>query len=249
MQVYNWLHVTDPSDVHEKSCDAYEPGTGEWLFRSPSWDTWLKEKTRCLWVHGIPGAGKTIFLSHLIETVRDHCADQGFGHACVYYYCYFGHVQDETTPFLRWILLELCRQLGRIPLAVYNLYRHGGIPTARNLLHALEKVLRGFNRVFVLVDAVDESLQRENILRVLRDLATDPRFENLRLLATSREYIDIEDVMLEISTPISMRNHLLDHDIALYVRSKLATHRKLRRWPDQIREEVFEVLSTKANGM
>ena len=187
LQVYNWLHATDPSDLHERSCDTYEPGTGEWLFRSPSWDSWLKEKTRCLWVHGIPGAGKTIFASHLIETARDYCMDRGPGYACVYYYCYFGHAQDETAPLLKWTLLELCRQVGRVPLAVYNLYRHGGTPSPRALMTALGQVVQAFHRVFIFIEAVDESLHRENLLRVIQDLATDQRFKNLRVLATSRE--------------------------------------------------------------
>jgi hypothetical protein len=247
--VYNWLHATDPSDLHERACDTYEPGTGEWLFRSPEWVSWLEEKTRCLWVHGIPGAGKTIFASHLIETVKWHCELRGPNYACVYYYCYFGHGQDETVPFLRWILLELCRRLGRVPAAVYELYRHGGNPTARSLLLALEKVVQAFDRVFIFVDALDESLHRENLLRLLQNLAADARFENLRVLATSREYIDIEEVMLDISTPVSMRDPLLDEDIALYIRSKLESHPKLKRWPKEFREQVSETLSTKANGM
>ncbi|KAK4156157.1 hypothetical protein C8A00DRAFT_41316 [Chaetomidium leptoderma] len=247
--VYNWLYVTDPSDLHEKSCDTYEPGTGEWLFRSPAWGSWLEEKTRCLWVHGIPGAGKTIFASHLIETVREHCEDRGSKYACVYYYCYFGHSQDETAPFLRWILLELCRRLGRVPLAVHELYRRGGKPTSRTLLAALENLVQAFDRVFIFVDAVDESLDRENLLRVLEDLAGHARFNNVRLLATSREYIDIEDTMKGVSTPISMRNPLLDEDIALYIRSKLDTHPRLKRWPRPVREEVLKALSTEANGM
>lgn len=249
LHVYNWLHATDPSVLHDKFCDTYEPGTGEWLFRSPEWSSWLEEKSRCLWVHGIPGAGKTIFASHLIETVRDYCADRGSRYACVYYYCYYGHAQDETTPFLRWILLELCRQLGRVPLAVYELYRHGGPPSSRSLLRAIQVTVQLFDRVYVFVDALDESLHRHNLLRILRDLATDPRFENLRVLATSREYIDIEEAMRDISIPISMRNYLLDQDIALYVRSRLSSHRRLKRWPPQLREDVAEALSTKANGM
>jgi thermostable 8-oxoguanine DNA glycosylase len=113
----------------------------------------------------------------------------------------------------------------------------------------LEKVVQAFDKVFIVVDALDESKPRENLLRVLQTLATDARFENLRLLVTSREYIEIEDVMRDIATPISMRNYLLDQDIALYVRSKLDGHTKLRRWPPHFRDQVFEALTTKANGM
>ncbi|KAK3300595.1 uncharacterized protein B0H64DRAFT_414465 [Chaetomium fimeti] len=247
--VFNWLIATDPTEIHERSRDTYEPGTGEWLFRSPEWQSWLGEKTRCLWIHGIPGAGKTIFASHLIESVGMHCGRQGSGYACVYYYCYFGHSQDETTPVLRWILLELCRQLGRVPLAVHELYRRGGNPSPRNLLATLEQVIQAFDRVHVIIDAVDESLQRENLLRVLRDLAVDGRFEKLRLLATSREYLDIEEVMVDIATPVSMRNPFVHDDIVLYIKSRLDTHPRLKRWPEMLRKEVLRALCRGANGM
>lgn len=248
-EVYAWLHATDPSELHEKWCETYEPGTGEWLFRSPEWTSWLEERTRCLWVHGIPGAGKTIFASHLIETVSLRCKHHGPRFACVYYYCYFGHSQDETIPFLRWLLLELCRQLDCIPPVVLDLHRYGGVPTARKLLAAIEQVVQVFDKVFVFLDAVDESQERENLLRVLKSLATEARFENVRLLATSREYMDIEEVMINISIPVSMRNGLLDQDIALYIRSKLDSHPKLRRWSVDFREQVFQALTAKANGM
>jgi hypothetical protein len=247
--VYNWLYATDPSDLHDKACDAYESGTGEWLFRSPEWLSWIEEKTRCLWIHGIPGAGKTILASHLIEAVKEHCRYRGPRYACIYYYCYFGHAQDETTPFLRWFLLELCRQLGRVPLVVHELYRRGGKPNSRSLLAALGTVAQEFERIFVFVDAVDESLHRENLLQVLRNLAKDDRFINVRLLATSREYVDIEGVMTEIAKSISMRNILVSEDIILYIQSKLNSHPRLKRWPEQLREEVHLALSSQANGM
>ncbi|KAK4098602.1 hypothetical protein N658DRAFT_517913 [Parathielavia hyrcaniae] len=247
--VYNWLHATDPTDLHEKACDAYEPDTSEWLFRFPEWASWFDGKTRCLWVHGIPGAGKTIFASHLIETVRTHCLLRGPACACVYYYCYFGHAQDEAAPFVRWILLELCRRLGRIPLSVHELYRQGGKPSLQSLLIVLEQVVQCLDKVFIFVDAVDESLDRGNLLRVLRELAVSSGFENVRVLATSREYMDIEEVLLEVATPISMRNPALDEDIGRYIKSKLGSKQRLRRWPKHIQEQVFKSLFAKANGM
>ncbi|SPQ18400.1 6876165c-5d0b-49cc-8881-80a601c66a56 [Thermothielavioides terrestris] len=248
-QLNNWLQVTDTTRLHEKACAEYEPGTGEWLFRSPEWFSWLEEETRCLWVHGIPGAGKTVLASHLIETVKDHCLYRGPSYACAYYYCYFGHAQDEARPMLRSVIAQLCRQLRGIPVAVYDLYLHGGEPSLTSLLLALEEVVSAFDRVFVFIDAVDESSPRQDLLRVLRDLAAGSRFDKLRVLATSREYIDIEDSMSDISAQISMRNSLLDQDIARYVRAKLDQHSRMKRWPEDLRDMVLDALSTKANGM
>ncbi|GAB1310617.1 NACHT domain-containing protein [Madurella fahalii] len=252
--VYDWLHSTDPSTLHHKSCKLYEPGTGEWLFRSPVWTSWLEEKTRCIWIHGIPGAGKTIFASHLIETVKMYCAAAQKDCAwpritCVYYYCYFGHGQDEAIPFLKWVLSQLCRQLDRVPESLHQLYRLGGEPSLSSLLDVLEELMEDFDKVYIFLDAVDESMPREDLLRVLRDFATDSRFDKLRILATSREYIDIETVMMDISAPISMRNPLLDQDIAIFVQSQLAKHPKLSRWPVETRTQAMEALAAKAKGM
>lgn len=252
-EVYGWLRSTDPSPLHHRSCKLYEPGTGEWLFRSPVWTSWLEGETRCIWIHGIPGAGKTIFASHLIETVKKSCEKQSSAsskYACVYYYCYFGHGQDEAIPFLKWILNKLCRQAGDVPDSLYQLYRGGGEPSVSDLLHALEDVVEDyFTKTYIFVDAVDESIPREDLLDILRDLATDPRFEKLRVLATSREYGDIENVLAEISVPISMRNPLLDEDIAVYVQSQLTRHPKLRRWPAEVQGQVLRALAMKAQGM
>src|SRR5207245_11314835 len=67
------------------------------------------------------------------------------------------------------------------------------------------------------LDAIDESMPRMDILKILRDLITDPRFPKIRVLATSREYPDIEESMKGISASISMMNPLLDEDIRLFV--------------------------------
>jgi hypothetical protein len=132
---------------------------------------------------------------------------------------------------------------------VHELYRRGRNPSPRNLLATLEQVVQAFDRVLVFVDALDESEKRENLLRVLRDLAVDRRFEKLRVLATSREYLDIENVMMDIATPISMRNSFVDDDIALYLTSTLKSHPKLKRWPAELQREVINAVCAEANGM
>jgi hypothetical protein len=77
----------------------------------------------------------------------------------------------------------------------------------------------------------------------------DARFHKVQLLATSRRYIDIENNMQEISIPVSMSNPLVDEDIRLYVRAKVDTNPKLKRWPLHLKDEVVEALSNGAKGM
>jgi hypothetical protein len=220
------------------------------MIRSPEWTNWLEGRTGCIWIYGIPGAGKTVLTSHLIEKVKEHC-ERSTEKKCayVYYYCYFGHSQDEATHFLRWTINRLCRQADLIPTYLYLLYKHGGEPSLEELLCALEATLESFDNIYIVTDAIDESMLRDDLLRVLRDLATDSRFQKVQLLSTSRQYIDIGKVMQQISVSVSMCNPLLDEDIKLYVRSQLHSNSKFRHWPLRLREEVVEALSPGAKGM
>jgi hypothetical protein len=247
---YKWLQTTNPSPIHHQACTQYEPKTGDWMLRSPEWNDWIEGKQRCIWIHGIPGAGKTVLASHLIEHIREHCktmTTKKCGN--VYYYCYFGHNQDEAVPLLRWTLHQLCGQAKIIPPCLYQSFQEGEEPRLVDLLRALEAVLDAFDHVYIVIDAVDESMPRENLLRVLRDLGTDSRFQKIQLLATSRRYLDIENEMQEISSNVSMSNPLVDEDIRLYVRAKVDSNTKLKHWPSNLRDEVVEALSSGAKGM
>lgn len=81
----------------------------------------------------------------------------------------------------------------------------------------------------MLLDAVDESMPRGNRLKVVRDLSTDQRLDNIQLLVTSREYIDIETVMSSFSASLYMSTGLVDEGVQIYVQSQLAQRPKLQQ--------------------
>lgn len=187
-----------------------------------------------------------------METVKAHLdceTDTTRESAYIYYYCYFGHNTDEASPFLSWVICQLGRRADAVPAKLHQLFKDGEAPSLVDLLYLLEELVKSFDRVYIILDAIDESMPRTDLLKVLRDLITDQRFSKTRVLATSREYLDIEESMSGISTPISMSNPLLDEDIRLFVQAQLRTHPKLRLWPASAQDEALEALSTKAKGM
>ena len=189
-------------------------------------------------------------MSYLIEQVKQRCEQSQSGRtAYVYYYCYFGHNQDEAVPFLRWLLNQLCRQADVVPNNVYKMYKYGGEPSLADLLMALENVVDRFEVTYLIVDAIDESNPREDLLKIFRDIITDPRFKKLQLLASSREYIDIEEVMEELSVSVSMANPFVEEDIRLCVRSTMQSDPKFEHWPQTLLDEAENAVSTGARGM
>jgi hypothetical protein len=253
-EIYRWLRSTDPSPLHRQACEKYEPHTCDWIRRSDEWNAWFNGQERSIWVKGIPGSGKTVLASHLVSYLMEHVKSEqdklaARKIACVYYYCYFGHNQNEAIPFLKWAIGRLSLDAKSVPPLLHELWKDGSEPSLADLLRVLREVIQGYDRIYIVVDALDESMPRHELLRVLRDLATDSRFQNISILATSREYIDIEDVIQKFSALVSMRNRLVDEDIKHYVNSRLRAHPKMSRWPASIQQEVLEALSTKAKGM
>ncbi|KAK4141538.1 uncharacterized protein C8A04DRAFT_14034 [Dichotomopilus funicola] len=248
--VCTWLEHTNPSNIHNKAVADYEQGTGDWITRTPEWSNWMKSTDRCLWVHGIPGAGKTVLASFAIrQVIRDLKESGDANSTCAYYYCHHAHNQDEAVPALRWIVSQLCRVARRVPQPLYEAYHLRRLPNIEELLQHLESILGHFARVSIVIDALDESQSRETLLRLIRDILGDPRFVKIRLLATSRQYSDIEREMLSIATPLSMSNSFVEEDIRRVIAAGLKSNPIFQQWPAAFRTEVEAALSSGAKGM
>jgi Cdc6-like AAA superfamily ATPase len=242
--------ATDPSPNHNRACDLHEPQTGTWLISSPEYEDWANGSTRFLWLHGIPGSGKTVLASFVVENVKQFCKTSALHDtALAYYYFYFRRERDEASHLLRWVIAQLCRQSKCIPNQVRELYDAGVEPTTASLVTALSIVVRCFNRVYLVLDALDESSNRPNLLHVLLQVAGDADFEKIRLLALSRKETDIERVLERISMNISLQNPRVDEDIRLYIQNQLCEDRKFSHWPKSLRAEIETALVKGAKGM
>lgn len=75
------------------------------------------------------------------------------------------------------------------------MYKYGGEPSLVDLVKAFACLLERFETVYIFIDAIDESSPREDLLKALRDFVRDSRFKSLQIIASSREYLDIERMM------------------------------------------------------
>jgi len=201
-----------------------------------------------LWIHGIPGAGKTVLASFAVEQLKLLCEGLTNQKMYAYYYCHYSNNQDESLPLLSWVVSQVCRQLRWAPSQLKQLYDRGCELTLSELERVLELALGRLESLFIIIDAVDESTPRDQLVRLLATITLDSRFEKVRILATSRKYWDIERFFSGISTSISMKNQYVDADIERHIRTRLSSSFRLQRSRNSS-QEIKDALVGKANGM
>jgi hypothetical protein len=88
MKVLDWLTLVDYGPQQTDYIRRRQPGTGQWLLDSPEFQTWLNTENQTLFCPGIPGAGKTILTSIVVEELTTRFSnDPTIGIA--YIYCNF----------------------------------------------------------------------------------------------------------------------------------------------------------------
>jgi hypothetical protein len=209
----------------------------------------MSGSNRALWLHGIPGAGKTVLFSFIVESVKQHLKSTATpSTGLAYYYCSFDRAQDETQHLLRWVMSQLCHQLKYIPDEIRELYDAGSEPTTKSLVLALSATLHSFRRVYLFIDALDESLDRQRLLDMIVQLAGSD-FEAISLLVMSRKELDIIETLESVFSSLSLSNPRVDEDIRVYIQSELRSHRKFSRWPTILKEDIEAALVKGAQGM
>ncbi|KAI1631083.1 hypothetical protein F4809DRAFT_633900 [Biscogniauxia mediterranea] len=241
-------------NMHAGMRELQEPNTCAWMTREDAWKQWLNKQrvpgqSRFIWIHGIPGAGKTVLASYLIERAANACHTQG----CAYYYCLHSRRQDETLPMLKCVVGQLSQQAGRlIPTKLQEAYKADRVLSIQDLLDCLGEISRQFERVYIIVDAVDESQPRDVLLKTLSEIGTSERFCQVSLLFTSREEHDIIDTIADVAdccSKISMSNKNVRDDIKAFIHGELERGRPWKIWDTAFLNEIEDRLVQEARGM
>jgi NACHT domain len=187
----DWLSATTYAIQQSDFIARRQPGTGEWLVESGLFRTWIERPQETLFCPGIPGAGKTILASVVIDELKARFGnDRDVGVA--YLFCSFEHFNDQVQKpesLLASILRQLVQDLVPMPDSVVALYnRHktkGTRPSFIETSNALRSVIAHLSRVFIVIDGLDECdpLTTSPILDEFFDIQTTSK---LNLLATSR---------------------------------------------------------------
>jgi hypothetical protein len=256
-KICSWLSAPDPSTNYHKAHKQRQAKTGLWLLESAKFAEWKESATSRLWLYGIPGCGKTILSSTIIEHLLQHC-DEDTSMVTAYFYFDFNDTQKQDPELmLRSLLCQLLQRSFTIPKGVDALFSSCENGRRQPSLHALlevtQQVMQQFAHVYAVLDALDECTQRLELMDMVETVA-GWQLDNLHLLMTSRKERDIERSLegyVEEDDTVCLQRDVVDQDIQRYVQHRLRVDKGLSKWNKDVavRQEIEVALMRGARGM
>lgn len=258
-QVLQWLSRLDFRSKQLDILSRRTPSTGEWLLVEDNFKSWVDGSgSSLLFCSGIPGAGKTVLTSLVIDHLESRIAAIKPMVAYVFF-DYKDQMRQTATAILRSLLKQVIEFIGEIPQSVQNSYDAKNSAEEEStmdegqcislLKHLIGNVPCG---TFLIFDALDECPEIDDNSQEVRSKMTCAmkRLATVgKVLITARPHVH--------PTTISPECHRLEiratnPDMCCYIDARVKEHKRLLqlvRSHPQLADRVKETLCGKANGM
>ncbi|KAI5777195.1 hypothetical protein EDC01DRAFT_679823 [Geopyxis carbonaria] len=258
-KIIRWLTKVEFNQKHEFVSERLrQAGTTDWLFNTKEFIAWQNplQDSSLLWLNGIPGSGKTILVSSVIDKLR---ALTTGNNGIAYAYCDYNETESKSTSSVLRVLLaqllvlrpDACRSV--INKLEESERRKERPPSAPDMLQKLilEVVSKGFDGVTLIIDALDECEDREPLAQSLAELSCHPQ---VNVFVASRDEIDLRTTLNEgdadtIELSIRAHAHEQGEDIQTYIVERIESEPRMQRYPETLKTQIITTLLEGAEGM
>jgi hypothetical protein len=249
--ILSWLTSTDYISQQNDFFGCRQAGTGRWLLDTAEFQSWMRTEKQTLFCPGIPGAGKTILTSILIDELTTRFRnDEDIGIA--YIYCNFRRQDEQRAEDL---FASLLKQLARnrlcLPEIVKSLYNEHKDkqtrPSFDELSKALQLVAVLYSRIFIVVDALDECHASDGFRpKFLSEIFTLQDKCKASIFATSRFIPEITSKFIQ---SMSVEIRARDEDVKRYLEGHMKQLPSFVERNQQLQEEIKTKISGAVDGM
>ncbi|XXH02446.1 hypothetical protein Hte_008822 [Hypoxylon texense] len=253
-RVLNFFLKYNPQQNYEMSLKLRHPRTGTWLLRLPRFQTWLSTADEKLWLSGIPGAGKTVLAGTIIEAALAQCNDKIAG---AFFFCDYKHGKTQSPQNIMGALayqIAIQKEDAYALLQEYydDLHPPRGLPrspTVEELVGMVGKMVKLFDRVFLIVDGIDECGDHvPDVLDSLCDVSVDSENISIALLSRDEHYIRdrLEDGF--ICEGVAAHTEDVEEYVASEIEERIRTKRLYVDDPE-LKDEIMKGLIDGAKGI
>ncbi|KAF8883103.1 hypothetical protein BD779DRAFT_1626420 [Infundibulicybe gibba] len=243
-ELVKWLSPLDFGEKHNMLFEKRARDTGEWFLKDSKFLAWRRGDTgyKTLWCPGNPGVGKSVMISLVINELGKVIPENA---ALVF--IYFEYKTKYTLSQLAEVILKQLarRRITRSLLESLQKHKTGIRPTSDELFDMLKIEVETYDRVLVVIDALDEAdvemwTQLLGRLQALRKIS---------LIATSRDTGEIEFGLRPCKRLDITAN---EGDMKKYIEGRLESSGKFKRLLKtrrDVHEEIVAGIMNKADGM
>jgi hypothetical protein len=190
--------------------------------------------------------------STIVQDVILHCKSDPAVAVAYFYFDFNDNKKQQHENLLRSLIVQLSTQSAKLPESLDALFACSQDgqqrPTTDALALTLQHVLGGFQQTFIILDALDECKEREELLGLIEDIV-NWKLDKLHILATSRRGRDIEETLEPLVTgQVCIQSALVNADIHVHICERLQNDPKLK-WPEHVQGEIEKALMNGAHGM
>jgi hypothetical protein len=249
--ILDWLTPVNYGSQQSDYFRNRQQGTGQWFLESKEYREWIDADGKTLFCPGIPGAGKTILSSIIINDLHTRFSENpniGIG----YIYCNFRREQEQKIDDL---LASLLKQFSRgwhcLPESVDLLYgkhkKNATRPILEEVSATLQSVVGLYAKVFIIVDALDECQTLDDCRgKLLSEIFRLQGKFTVNICATSRPISDVASIF---DRALCLVIHATKDDVALYLERHMGTLRSVVKTNPRLQEQIKTGISDAVDGM
>ena len=239
-KILDWLCPLDFRSHYSNAQQTLVEGTGSWFLRHPVFQKWSLSDRAMLFGVGIPGAGKTLISTIVINELKRTTKETNG--VILYAFCNFqDRMQHTTTGFLGGLLRQIATNSPKLRDLSDKLQQERSQLSESDIRQLIQDEIMDSRQVYIIVDALDEFGTHDGDKRaLLNEICWLRRYANV--FVTSR-FDTLENELRSIEGLLKIDIEAQEEDLEIWITKHmpdLPPHvRKSTELQEQIRVKIL----------
>ncbi|RDA94396.1 hypothetical protein CP533_2262 [Ophiocordyceps camponoti-saundersi (nom. inval.)] len=253
-EVLDWISTARHDGKHRQVAACRVPNTGCWLLERPEFIRWRDDMSSptVLWCHGIPGSGKTVLTSVVVDALMASSVQRPGTMVSFFYLDYRNQTTQTPAAVLSCLLRQIVEAMPEMLGPLIELHRQAKADGRSLALGECQWLLaeaaaKASRCIYVVVDALDECDGSQCRTALLQAIGSLKQMQAVRLFVTSRPHI--QDINAAFETHPQIEIEARHEDLRIYVLHKLREREADGVLNHEFSTKLIETLVKGAHGI